>query len=235
MLKIAICDDDLYCIEIYSQKLLNIAKKHQIKIEITSYTSGEALVFDWAKGHRQADALYLDIHMDGISGMQAARELREMGCRKEIVFFTYDKEQVYDAFDVDAFHYIVKEVTTDKRFEEIFLQLAGRLKKKQREYVTFSFGGENRDLALDEIKYFQVDVRVVTVHYGKDESFDFYSTIGKLETLLCSKGFIRTHRSVLVNISHIKSANYQEVLMQDGARLPVGRSYWQSLKEAMPG
>lgn len=123
-----------------------------LKIEIVPYTSGEALLFDWGNTGRQADAVYLDIHMQGVNGMQAAKELRNMGCKKEIVFLARDKQPVFDAFDVKAFHYVVKDYTTERKFEDI--------------------------------RYFQVDVRVVTVYYGKSDSFGFYSTMGKLDNLL---------------------------------------------------
>ena len=233
MLKIAICDDDRTCIRKYSNMFLSFAKKYQVEMEMIPYYSGEALLFDWENTNKQADALYLDIHMKGISGMQTAKELRQMGCTKEIIFFTRDKDQVFDAFDVNAFHYIVKGVTKERKIEEIFLWLIGRLEKKKREFITFSFGGQSCDIAIDEIRYFKVDVRVVTVHYGKSEVFEFYSSMGKLENLLCSKGFIRTHRSALVNTAFVKRATYQEVVMQDGTTLPVGRNYWKDLKEVV--
>ena len=233
MLKIAICDDDAVFVEDSSRMLERISKKNEIAISITKYDSAEKLLFDWDNVKRQADALYLDIHMAGTNGFQAAEKLRKMGCAKEIIFLTKDREFVYSAFDVDAFHYIVKDNENSNRFEEIFLKLAERIEKKAREYITFSYGGENRDVAIDEIKYFQVDVRIVTVYYGIEESFSFYSAIGKLESLFCSRGFVKIHRSTIVNIAYIKRITYEEVVLQDGKILVVGRSHLQRLKEIM--
>lgn len=233
MLKIAICDDDSKWIERFKKTLLTLARKHSVKIEVISYTNGEALLFDFANLSKQADAIYLDIHMGGIDGLQTARELRKMGSKKEIVFLTYDKEPVFEAFDVKAFHYIVKNVTSDKKIESIFVELIENLENKNQEFISFSFGGKNRDVAISEIRYFQVDVRVITVYFGKSDSFCFYSTMGKLENALCDKGFMRIHRSVIVNTAYIKNATYQEVTMQNGTKLPVGRYYWQELKEVV--
>lgn len=231
MLKIAICDDEVKSITKYSKLLKELADKHHIDIDISTYTSGEALLFEWSDATRQADALYLDIHMEGIDGMKVARELRTAGCVKDIIFISADKEPVFEAFDVEAFHYLVKHQLDKSRFEEVFIKLVRRLVKRRREFITLSFGGEIRDVPIDEIKYFIVEARSVTVYYGLDEKFEFYSTIGKLEALFCSRGFIRIHRSVLVNGAYIKRATRKTVIMQDDKSLPVGRSHVDELKE----
>lgn len=233
MLKIAICDDDSGCIKKYSAQLKKLAKKHKIEIQISTYASGESLLFEWANGSKQADALYLDIYMEGIDGIKTARELRKMGCTREIVFITKARKPVYQAFDVSAFHYIVKDGENSERFEEIFLQLTEKIERKKREYISFSFGGENRDIPIEEIRYFRVDARVVTVYYGKNESFEFYSRLGNLEKVLGAKGFMRIHRSIVANVAYITRATYEEVIMQDGTRLPLGRSHLQTLKEVL--
>ena len=55
-----------------------------------------------------ADILFLDIQMPGIDGMKAARIIRGIGKKTVIIFVTALEEQVFNAFDVGAFQYIVK-------------------------------------------------------------------------------------------------------------------------------
>ena len=129
----------------------------------------------------------------------------------------------------------MKNDTPSEKFEEILIRLADKIEQKRKEYITFSCAGENRNILIESIRYFQVDVRVITVYYNSGESFEFYSTMGKIENALCSKGFIRIYRSILVNTSYIQSATPNEAVMMDGTRLPVGRSYWKDLKEEMVG
>jgi len=221
--------------EAYLNLVENIAEKNGIETSISTYTSANEIIFDWEEKEKYADILYLDIHMDGIDGMELAQKLREKGCRTEIVFLTKDRGQMHDAFDVEAFHYVVKNDTPSEKFEEIFIRLADKIGQKRKEYITFSCAGENRNILIDSIRYFQVDIRVITVYYNSDEYFEFYSTMGKIENALCSKGFIRIYRSILVNTAYIQSATPNEAVMMDGTRLPVGRSYWKDLKEEMVG
>lgn len=235
MQKIAICDDDPKHLAEYAGLLEEFAQKHHFEITITEYTSGEELLFAWEDKERQADALFLDIHMERTNGLEVANRLRDADCNSEIIFLTRDRDKMLDAFDVSAFHYVMKEVTSLEKIEQIFVKLINKLENKKKEYITFSCAGENRNILIDSIKYFRVDVRVMSVYYGRDESFEFYSTIGKIENALCAKGFQRIYRSILINTAYVKSATPTEVIMMDGTELPVGRSYWKELKEELAG
>lgn len=231
MLQIALCDDDPNSLAEYTEQLEKIAEENAIEVNFSKYASGKELLFDWRNEERQSDALFLDIHMSGLDGVSTAEQLRNMECASEIVFLTRDKDKMLDAFDVEAFHYIVKNQTTIEKFNQIFIRLSEKLKCKKSEYITFSCGGENRNILVDSIRYFQVNVRVITVYYGYGESYEFYSTIGKVENTLCAKGFIRIYRSIIVNSAYVRSATPTELIMVDGTKLPVGRSYWKELKE----
>ena len=56
--------------------------------------------------------------MDGIDGMQTARELRKRGCSSAIIFVTAFEDRVFDAFDIGAFNFLVKPVSAEK-FSEV--------------------------------------------------------------------------------------------------------------------
>ena len=98
--------------------------------------------------------------------------------------------------------------------------------------MLFTGIGEYRNIAINDIKYFEVRGKIITVYYGS-KSFEFISTIGKLENLLFAKGFLRVHRSFLVSLQHIKNFTYEEITLIDNTEIPVGRKYYSGLKEAM--
>lgn len=98
--------------------------------------------------------------------------------------------------------------------------------------MLFTGIGEYRNIAINDIKYFEVRGKIITVYYGS-KSFEFISTIGKLENLLFTKGFIRVHRSFLVALQYIKTFAYDGLTLMDHKEIPVGRKYYGGLKEAM--
>lgn len=98
--RIAICDDEISMVRILEEKI----KRLLPDAAIDKYLSGDALI---ASGCRP-DILFLDIQMSGTDGMETAKILRKDNEAMLLVFVTAAEEYVFQAFDVGAFHYLVK-------------------------------------------------------------------------------------------------------------------------------
>ncbi|WP_250227712.1 LytR/AlgR family response regulator transcription factor [Anaeropeptidivorans aminofermentans] len=230
MLRIALCDDNNNAIDRYARLILQVAKKNQIEIELSSFSSGEALLFQYTDAPEQVDIIYLDIMMDKTNGMETARKLRDCHCKAQIIFLTSSEEYVYEAFDVNAIHYLLKEDTSIDKFENVFLKAAELALKKEDERFTFEFDGETDVIPMGEISYFEIWQRLVTVHYGAGKIGKFYASMEQLEDRLSGKDFVRTHRSFLVHLPYIAKFQRQSLLLRTGEEIPIGITYMQSLK-----
>ena len=107
MIKIAVCDDES---EI-RKSIANLIKKHTGDVEISVFQSGKEMLETTA----YFDIAFLDIAMSGISGIQVAKRIRMAQekanlDRSIIIFVTGYREYMEDAFDVNAFHYLVKPI-----------------------------------------------------------------------------------------------------------------------------
>ncbi len=230
---VAICDDCKDNILRFTDVLCNICEKFRIELNIEPYTSGNQMLFELDDMKDQPDVIYLDIDMPGIDGIETARRLRERDCESEIIFLTASsmKDMILRAFDVDAFHFLIKEETPIERFEEIFLKAFDKCRKKARETLVFSCAGENRKVFVEDIVYFEARDHYITVYYG-NKNFEFYSTFGKIENILLDKGFVRIHRSYIVAAGKIIRLSKDGLQMKGGPELPVGRSYLKSVRTA---
>ena len=196
------------------------------------YETAKQLLFDLEEKILTTDILLFDINMPEMSGIEAAQKLRNMGYKGEIVFLTVSKNHMLNAFDVRAFNYIIKGEMQNDRVKKILREVLMIADEKSKEYILFTGIGEIRNIPVLSIKYFEVKGKIVTVYYGS-KSFEFVSTIGKLENILFTRGFIRVHRSFMVSTVMIKSFSYEEITLIDGTLIPVGRKYYASLKEEM--
>lgn len=230
MLRVALCDDNNNAIERYAQLIFRIAKKNKIEIELSSFNSGESLLFQYIDAPEQVDIIYLDIVMDKTDGMATARKLRDCKCQAQIIFLTGCEEYVYEAFDVNAIHYLLKEETSIDKFEEVFLKAADLALKKENEQFTFEFDGETGVIPMEQISYFEIWQRIVTVHYGEGKAGKFYASMEQLEDRLSGKDFVRTHRSFLVHLPYIVKFQRQSLRLRNGEEIPIGITYMQSLK-----
>ena len=228
---VLICDDDMVQSVACKRKILALAEHNHIAVDIEMFDTGEQMLIGIEDQITQIDVIYLDINMPGINGMQTARQLRELDYQGDIVFLTVDKRFVFDAFDVEALHYIVKRNTDDEQFRSIFLKAAKRASRRNVETLLLSCAGEQRRIPIQEIIYFEVCKRIITVHYGDGETFEFYSNLSKIEEWLFGKGFVRSHVSYLVAERAIKRVSRSDMRLINGETLPVSRAYYASLAE----
>ena len=115
-LNIAICDDE----KIIREQIKELAEKEMPDVCARLYETGDALL---AAG-KQFDIVFLDIQMEGTDGIETAKRLRQREEDTILIFITGIREYVFEAFDVAAFHYLLKPIEEDK-FREVFHR-AGR-------------------------------------------------------------------------------------------------------------
>ena len=224
-MNIFICDDSAEQTSLCKKTLAHLAKQHNIHASFRTFPSGEALLFEAEDAYATLDLIYLDIRMPGLDGLATAKRLREIGYLGDIVFFTFTPDYAIEGYDVSALHYVVKDQTTAEKFEEIFLRACERKRRRESEVLVLTCAGESRCVPVEDIRYFEIQQRIVTVYYGS-EQFEFYSTMMRLEEQLFDKGFVRTHKSFLVGKRYIRSIDSTRLLLATGEELPVGKRYY---------
>lgn len=232
MLTVYLCDDNKVVLDSYKSMLLNIAEEHELSINIQTFSSGEQLLFHIEDADADPDIIYLDILMGGDNGLKVAQKLREMDCQAEIIFLTANPEFVFDSFDSAPAHYLLKDTITRERFREIFFKTALKAETKSKALFYCENGSVKKQIPLPQISYFEVQNRIVTVHYNHT-SFDFYAHMEDIEGKLARKTFVRVHRSFLVHLQYIEQVNKNSLLLSTGATIPVGITYAKSLKTAL--
>ncbi len=136
-MRIAICDDEKRICAILAEKVGKICPD----AEIITYASGKELL----NADELPDILLLDIRMPGISGMDVAKTLRDRDWRKILIFITGEEEQVFNSFDLQAFHFLVKPVA-DEKLKEVLdnarkeLERYGDISGKQDKYIEIQSG-----------------------------------------------------------------------------------------------
>lgn len=195
MITIFICDDNSEALLAYSKTILQIAKKHNLIIKIFEFMSGEELLFKMEDLKIVPDIIYLDIIMDSVNGIETANKLRELDCYAEIIFLTDSEDYVFESFDVNPTQYLLKNDTSNEKFERVFLQTVQLIRRKSTEKFLIESNTGLIAIPIKNILYFEIFKRKVTVHHVRDKTIDYYTTMKKIENQLIDKHFIRVHRS----------------------------------------
>lgn len=229
-MRIYLCDDNEQELEFYTEQIQMTAAKHNQPLDLSSFKNGEELLFQLEDEWESVDAIYLDIYIPSLDGITIAEKLRTSKFKGEVIFLTRSKKHFLPAFDVGAFNYIIKNETTQERFEMIFLRIAELCAAKEEEYMLVRGGGELRKITINSINYFEIQNRIVTVHY-QDAQFQFISTMERIQNQLYKKPFIRIHRAILVALRAIETISYDTLKLKNGETLPIGRTYQKPVQD----
>ena len=232
-MKLAICDDEKRIRDIIAESV----KEASEKIEIEFYSDAKGIL----SASFDSDILFLDIQMPGIDGMGAAKMLRSSGKKTVIVFVTALEDQVFNAFDVGAFNYIVKPFTKAKIIEvfkkavkqaedQRLVETAISEQEEAGRTITVKSGGANTRVILSEVQYAEIYDRRIILHMESSDDIEYYGRISDLENI-AGKDFFRVHRAYLVNLGAVKSYDSKYVHMSD-ADIPVARGKYQELIRA---
>ena len=217
MLSIAVCDDEILQCCALSKRIQEILDGMNIPYTIRQFYSGSSLL-------REAldfDILFLDILMEGLDGMKTARIFRQKASDQILIFVSSSQKYVWNAYDVEAFHYLLKPVN-DQKLKTVLQRAVQKIKRHPREYLLIRWERQQQKVFLDNIRYFEIRSRMIDVH-GTEGCFSYYEQIRVLENQLKDKGFFRCHKSFLINLNRVDSYNRQELLLDNGERIPIAK------------
>ena len=220
MIRIAVCEDEQILLEQLTDDIKNILNKHSVIYSIKAYANGNALL-----AHKEFDILFLDIAMQPITGLELARRLRARGDESKMVFITAHQQYAIDAYDVQAFHYLIKPVDL-KKLEAILLKLCSLLKGEYEHALTVCQGTLVRRIPFEQILYLEVINRKIYLHKN-NESVPFYGKLNEIEPML-PDSFFRCHRSYIVNFDHVKYYKKETIWLDNEYTVPLSRRRHQA-------
>ncbi|MEJ5169154.1 MAG: LytTR family DNA-binding domain-containing protein [Arcobacteraceae bacterium] len=189
-MKIAIIDDEQLALE----RLTRILR--ELGYEDVTASSNTDIVFD-----SKYDLLFLDIDMPSIRGTELAKKIKSVYPDISIIFQTAYSEFALEAFDIGSIDYILKP-TEKSRVLQAISRVSAR-KNPITKLVT-KLGNETYIIDPKDVYFIQADLNEVIVKTKTSNAY-MQKNISILEQELKDYGFVRVHRSYLVNINKIKN------------------------------
>ena len=234
MLRILVCDDDSSFAEKLQTQIEIILKKDSTKVKIHTYNSLETIGDPIL---RSCDIAFLDIDFanNDYSGLDIARKLRSMRSDAVIIFVTNYIEYAPEGYEVQAFRYSLKSDIFEKL--ENYLQLSITKLQSSREKFKIQVNGEIIDIPIEDILYVESQRHTVTLLVQKDKQgkhfkeYTCYAAIGELEKQLAPLGFLRAHKSYLINMKYIKKYQCREIQLTNNTILRSSVKNYREQKE----
>ena len=224
MYQIALCDDEEKELDRIETYLAGYQDKRQTqKYRVRRFTSGEAMVDLIREELYMPDLILLDIFMSGITGMDAAKEMRGMGCGVPIIFLTTSRDHALCAYEVDAVQYLVKPLDQD-RFYHAMDSAMSRMRKEQESQIVIKVAGGVRQLSPSDILYCESQKNYQILYLAGAECRVRMTTENLWKLLADFPQFGRCGRSYILNMDHIISVDREEILKDSGRAIYIPRN-----------
>jgi len=228
-LKIAICDDDPRDLLQIASLLESYRKKRKTELSYMSFQNATELLLS-LRG-RDYDVLLLDLLMPGINGMEAAREIRGHNDKLEIVFLTSSPEFAVESYSVRARYYLLKPPSEEKLFP-ILDKLADDYRKPE-DSLRIKTQTSVFSLPYGKIEFIEVIAKKLYFYLTDGSIREVPGSLAEFEQALLSRpGFLKVHRSYLVNLQWVQELRPGELVTASGRRVPVSRTAYPQVRTA---
>jgi DNA-binding LytR/AlgR family response regulator len=225
--RIAICEDNEEMQECLTKHIDDWAAAHKFIITICCYPDAEAFEMEWPD--TRFDLIFLDIQMKDMTGIELAELIRETDSNMLIIFLTSHTQYALRGYDVSAFHYLIKPLSSAKLLP-ILDKAYSIWQSSHNASITVDVDSGKKKLLLNDILYIEKNLHIATIR-THDKSYEVRKTLEQFEQLLPSH-FARCHRSYIVNVNKIDCLYRESLLLPGGKDIPVSRNKMKAVRDA---
>lgn len=225
-MKIAVVDDIAEECERACSLVREYAGAHDLAAEISEFSSAEEFL---AVGE-SFDLALLDIYMNEMNGIDAAREIRKTNDQMELIFLTTSRDLAVEAFAVNAANYLVKPFSG----EQLFAALDRVLRKKAPEpTITLRCESGLQTFELRDVEFFEVQKHNLYINLLDGNRVTVRLSMKQLrEKIGKNADYVPCGASFLVNLRHIVSLNSLSLITKIGRKIPVPRRSASDIEKA---
>lgn len=232
MYRIGICDDEKSTCAQMEEMVEQCLKQQGLEGEIDVFFSGEELKAYYSKKN-QFDRLFLDIELPGLNGVEVGqyvrRELEDETA--DIVYISSKTQYAMQLFQCRPLDFLVKPVTycAVNRVMELMIKRAG-LRKELFEY---SCNRSVRKIQIRNIMYFFSENKRIHMVLNTGEEQCFNGKLDEIIEKLPSSGFLRIHKSYLINHDYVTEYLPNQVKMTNGDVLSISKAQRKEVQEKL--
>jgi DNA-binding LytR/AlgR family response regulator len=185
----------------------------------------------------EVDAVFLDISMPGLSGLELAQVLSRFKSPPPVVFVTAHDQHAVDAFELNAVDYVLKPVREDRLAEAVrrVVDGGGRPLPRTDDQIAVELGGRTRFVARSDIRYVEAHGDYARLHTAQGSHL-LRTPLSTLEAEWRDAGFVRIHRSLLVSLPHVEEIRTEAgrcSVVVGGQELGVSRRHTRELRDLL--
>lgn len=219
MLKIAVVDDEAECIEEIVSTVSSFLYKKKISFRFFKYQSGE----NFLESPISVDLVFLDIQMNGVDGINAARILRTKNKHVSLIYITSFSSEIKRSFSVHPFAFLEKPINHGELIHNLedFLNYSASSVAKNN--ITLKSNKGEIIVCVQDILYFEYIGNRKLNLIKQNESFIIQGSINELVQMLLPYHFISPHKSFIINAEQIECVKIPNIIMKNKDKIPISQ------------
>ena len=229
-MNIAICEDNQMQLDLLEKFIKIWAQDNNVKVHIKGFKNAESFLFDWYE-KKMYDAIFLDIQMSEMTGIELSKIIRKDDKNIEIIFTSGYTKYAVDGYDVNALRYLIKPLSEEKIKECLDIIHNKNIKEdKSRNIIIDKNRKSTMKVDCNDIIYCYMVYPFVYIQTITNK-IEVRMKLSDLEELLSDKKFIKPHRSYLVNLKYISFINKNYLKLDNGEKVPISRLKFNEINE----
>lgn len=226
---IAVCEDNNEDLTRLREALKQI--KLPYAFDISEYRSAEELLWDVETGHKHFDIFFLDIYLGGMNGVEAARRIRAENKNSPLIFVSSSEDFYREAFDIYAFHYLIKPVDSDN-LADVLERAVKTVDQSREEFLKITYRGKSSTLKYSDITHISSMNHALKYHMRDGSEYTSYGKLDDIASQIKSELFVRCHKSFIVNLAYVSEMTSGGFKTEDNSFIPISRTYSAAAKES---
>lgn len=232
MYTIAICDDDGEFRQLV-QEYLETLRAEDYKFKVVPFKSGVALQKHYQKGKPRFNLIILDMYMYGCNGLLTAQFIRKFDLEVEFLVISSSAEFAVQCYDIGAYSYLVKtkkEILNKQIFLTKIRSLMGQNSTGEKYIELHDPRGWHR-VSLQSIDFFASNGHQIDIFSGT-KRYRVSMPLSQIEQNLSGEGFVRVHKSFVVNLSKISDLTGDNIHLDTGEVIPLSKHRKKQVRKA---
>lgn len=223
-IKIAVCDDNGEDRAQVHQYIADYLDANNLYAQIDEFISAEKF---FESDSAMYDLVLFDIFMEGINGMEAAKQLIMSNGRVQIVFISTSIEYAAEAFNIEALHYIVKPIDRNQMYNVLdkFVDSFCAIRT-----IDVKVGRMVESVYLSDILYIEAKGKKTVIHLKKGD-LETSQSLSEMAVLVPEGKFCMPIRWALVSMKEIIAVPASVVKLSDGTEIAVSRGKREEIKK----
>jgi DNA-binding LytR/AlgR family response regulator len=234
LLRVLAVDDEAPALD----ELVWMLERHECVRQVIPAGSGEDALR--VLHEQQVDAIFMDVQMPGLSGLDLARVLARFSTQPPVVFVTAHERHAVDAFELNVVDYVLKPVRDERlgqAVRRVLRQVHGReaVTGPEDDSILVELAGVSRLVPRSDVLFVEAQGDYARLHTAT-ESHLVRVPLTTLADQWRDSGFVRIHRSTLVAIGHIsewRTEGGRTTVIVGGHELVVSRRHTRALRDLL--